>query len=267
MNYKITNFLVLNLLLLFTLSINCAEDLRRMRSLPSPEKFEAGKNYFLDEKYDHAKTLLEDISRLDFISTYADSAQLLLAQCHFELGDYILAENEFRRLLSRYPSSSLRAMAAYMIGMCNYELSPRYELDQEYTVKAIEAFGNFLLSPEYQMQTSLIFDAQNKLMELRTKLAEKDLHSGILYKKRGQYEAAIIYIQSVFDNFIDTPVIPKALFEMGECYYKLENYPEAIDKYQALLDNFQDHETAIKAQERLASIKTKTAKIDTLMYH
>ena len=251
------------------LVIMCAENLYNLGDdLTYRERFEIGKNYFEKEDYRKAKIVLEQVARLGMLADFSDSAQFLLAESNFNLREYILAENEYMRVL---PGSPLQAKALFMIGMCNYKISFSSERDQKYTYQAIKAFENFLIGTNPAEQDAQLYqDAINKLVELHGKLAEKDLDTGILYKKMGSYDSAIIYLNDAMEDY-DTygpvvSIIPRALFEVGECYVKLEKYLDAEEKYKAVFQNFPDHPYAEKARKNLDKIKNEIAKADTTFF-
>jgi len=249
------------------LVIMCGENIYNLsEDLTYREVFEMGKKYFLKRDYRRAKVLFDRVARLGIIADFSDSAQFLLAESNYNLRDYLIAENEYERVL---PGSMLRPKAMYMIGMCYYKLSFPTALDQKYTNEAIKAFENFYFSAYSQFDQQLSQDALNKLVELHGKLAEKDLNTGILYKKEGSYNSAIIYLDYAMFNYNQygtVSIVPRALYEMGECYARLKQYSEAEEKYQALIDNFKQHPYAEKAREKLAKIKTEIAKTDTTLF-
>ena len=260
---RVAPIVVVSLLVMF---LECGENLYNLGNMPPREKFQLGKKYFSKGDYDNARIVFEQIARLNIVADYSDSTQYLLAESHFNMENYILAQSEYERLIKNLPSSSLLPKAKFMIAMSYYKLSPSEQLDQEYTVKAAETFEEFIRGFGSQSNQQLVKEANDKLSELNTKLAEKDLKTGIIYKKMGYYDAAIQYLNDSMNNYNEygpVTVIPKALFESGECYVEMRKYPEAKEAYEALIDNFPQHYLNNKAREKLASLKTEIAKKDT----
>jgi len=250
------------------LVIMCGENVYNLGDdLTYRERFEIGKKYFEKGNYTRAKIVLDQIARLGMLADFSDSAQFLLAESHFNLRDYVLAENEYMRVL---PGSPLWTKAIFMIGMCNYKLSSSPERDQKYKYKAINSFENFLIGTNPAEQDAQLYqDAINKLVELHGKLAKKDLDTGILYKKMGDYNGAIIYLNDAmfdYNTYGHVSIIPRALFEIGECYVKLEKYLDAEEKYKAVFQNFPEHPYAEKARKKLDKIKIEIAKADTTFF-
>ena len=71
-------------------------------------------------------------------SVYSDSAQYYLGMCHFQMDEYIISAAEFNKLVDEMSRSPLVPDAQYMLAESYFELSPRAELDQEYTMQAIK---------------------------------------------------------------------------------------------------------------------------------
>ncbi|RJP80168.1 MAG: outer membrane protein assembly factor BamD [Candidatus Zixiibacteriota bacterium] len=76
-------------------------------------------------------------------STRIDSAQYLLAESHFALGEYILAESEYQRLADNLPQSPLVDEARLKIILANVYMSPAYSHDQKFTERALAAAQDF----------------------------------------------------------------------------------------------------------------------------
>lgn len=183
---------------------------------------------------------------------YIDSAQYLLAMSYFKDKDYASAAAEFRKLVSSFPTSSLSDEAFFMVGLCDYELSPKPELDQKYTFMAIEGLESFL--DEYP-ESELVSEAQRLLLEARSKLAKKAYKNGELYVKMKEYDSALIYLDEVIDNYSDTPWAGWALFQKGEVYRLKKKNNEAKEYYQKVISDFPQSPAVKKAQERLKKLR------------
>ncbi len=210
------------LLFLFT-GLACSSSKIRPNMTPE-ERLEVAKKMLEKGDYLQAKTQFT-ILVLNYPGTpIADDAQYYLAEAHFGLKEYILAAAEYEKLVRNYPQSPFVDDAEYKMGLCYYELSPHYGLDQKYTIQAIQYFQRFL---EDFPDSPYRKDAEKKLMELRTKLAKKEFKNAELYRKLGYYQSAVIYYDEVLNNYYDTPYAEKALFRKGESLYKLGKYQEA----------------------------------------
>ncbi len=197
---------------------------------------------------------LDSIERLEIFminhmgSPMVDSAQFLLADCHFQMKQYIVAAAEYEQLIVQFPQSSLVEQAEYQRGECYFELSPRTSLDQTYTAQTIEAFQEFI---EMYPNSDLVPDAMDKILECRLKLAQKDYESGRLYHNMGEYSAARIYYDSVMENFYDTPFAAKAQYYKSVAFMDSRNWQEAISEFSIFLERYSDHEWSDRALRKL----------------
>ena len=88
-------------------------------------------------------------------------------------------------------------MAAYS----NYQLSPSFRLDQQYTNQAINQLQNFINTYPNSERLS---DANALIDELRKKLEQKAFDSGILYYDIRQYASAIQALENLLKDFPET---------------------------------------------------------------
>ena len=248
-------------------------NLDNVSELQPNEIFELGKKYYYnDNNYENSRELFDRISRLGIVTSYADSAQFLLAESYFKLENYIIAQSEYERLIRTRQRSSLVPISRYMVGMCYYNLSPQPALDQEYTMKAIESFRQFILNPGPGTDPQIIRNSTDRIVELYEKLAEKDYDAGVLYRKMSLFNAALEYLDDAMYNYSvmvsgvriqPVAIIPKAQFEKGECYIKLKQFKEAREAFQAVIDNFPQHYLVKRAREKVSMIKLEIAAADT----
>ena len=189
-------------------------------------------------------------------SSVADSAQFFLGECHYNMDEYIIAAAEYEKLINYMSNSPLVPMAQYKMAESYYELSPRPSLDQEYTEKAIREYQAFIEeNPSHELRE----DAERKMLEMRSKLAEKTWKSGEIYRKMRKFRAAIIYFDMVLDKYYDTEWADKAMFgkietylDSGdntsaqlECHKLLEQFPTSThrEEVEEILKTFEETES------------------------
>ncbi|CUS97065.1 outer membrane protein assembly factor BamD [Candidatus Chrysopegis kryptomonas] len=198
---------------------------KEVANLSAEDRFEIGKDKFDKKKY------LDAIEDFKFIllqypgSGVADDAQFYLAECYYNRGEYLLASSEYENLIRNYPSSEYVPVSRYKLGLCYYNLSPKSQLDQTYTLKAIDALQAFI---EYHPTNELVPDAEKKIHELINKLAKRDYETGLFYMRREFYKAAMIYFDSVIERYPDSDYLELAYAGKIECLMKREDYKEAI---------------------------------------
>jgi outer membrane assembly lipoprotein YfiO len=181
-----------------------------------------------------------------------DSAQFHLGMCYFNMKDYIRAEDEFKRLHRRYPTSLLVDEADLLGARSLLSIAPKNPgLDQERTEEAITQLrlykDNHPLSPNVAIADSLLQVAYGRL-------SERDFKAGKLYHRMGHYRASRIYFQEIFDNYPESPRVPEAVYLAAEGYRKQDSLDRAIEYYEKLIYLYPDHKRTSKAKKRVADL-------------
>jgi outer membrane protein assembly factor BamD len=178
------------------------------QGLDAEALFRIAENEYAEEDYGNAIEALERLV-LNFPdwSRVAD-ARLMLADAHFEDGEYLTARSEYLRFRDRHVGHPQAATAA--LGECRAlaELSPVPQRDQTHTRDAVTVCGN--VTVDYA-GTSQAAEAREIRDSLRLKLAEKEYLNASHYFRRRQYDPAILYYQFVVDIYPDTEFAPRAL--------------------------------------------------------
>jgi outer membrane protein assembly factor BamD len=224
------------------------------------------KNETPEEKLQRAKMLLDKnkaFKAFDILDRWViensgsplrDKARFWLGLAHFKMKEYLIAISEFNRLIQEMPESPLVADAQYYIALSYYKLSPFPELDQEYTKKALREFQLFIETfPDHPN----VKDATEKIMELREKLAKKELKNAELYRKIGRYKSALIYYQEVINNYYDLPEAETALFYSGKLQYKLKHFKKAQSQLNIYLNKYPNGKFAMEAKMILEKLEDK----------
>jgi len=187
-------------------------------------------------KFDN-KDYLEAIDDFSFIkikfpgTSVSDKAQFYLADSYYHREEYILAAYEYESMLKNYPLSRLLPETRYKLGLCYYNLSPKYSLDQEFTRYAIEELELYI---ELYPEDKHVRDAEKKLNELKDKLAYKNYRTGILYMKMDDYKAAALYFKSVYEEYVDSDWADDAMIGEADALINAKKNDEA----KKVLDRF-----------------------------
>jgi outer membrane protein assembly factor BamD len=189
-------------------------------------------------------------------STVADAAQYYLAECRLMREEYILAAYEYDQLVRTMPSSPYVSKARYKRAMCYYRLSPQSYLDQMYTRKAIDEFQSYI---EYNPTDSLVHDAETKIMEMNTKLAEKDYNDGIIYMRMDFYRAASVYFDDVIERYHDTPYAELAQLKKAEALSERKKHTDAMSELELFYKKYPNSQHKNEADELLSKIKQRIA--------
>lgn len=162
-------------------------------------------------------------------------ALFTLARAHDARREYIAAASEYQRLASEFPTHP-HALAA-RLGTCEAyaNLSPRPQLDQEYTHAALthceSVVANYPGTPQAEQ-------ANERITELRHRLAQKAYETGMFYFRRRAWDASVIYFQRAVEQYPDTTVAPAALLRMHEAFSRVGYVEDAEEARERLLREY-----------------------------
>ena len=217
-----------------------------------PEQaFRIAKRKFDDKDYLEA---IDDFSliKIKFPGTsVSDKAQFYLADSYYHRDEYILAAYEFESMLKNYPLSPLLPETRYKLGLCYYNLSPKYSLDQEFTRYAIEELELYI---ELYPEDKNVRNAEKKLNELKDKLAYKYYRTGILYMKMDDYKAASLYFRSVYEEFVDSDWADDAMIGEADALINAKKNDEAKRVLERFYKLFPKSTLKSKADNLMRSI-------------
>jgi len=216
----------------------------------SRDRFDIAKKFFNEGSYVKAQENLKIIAYEKGVE-YADSVQYLLAECYYKMEQFILAASEYGDIIRYTPSSKLVPEARFKIGYCYSEISPNSSLDQNYTLKAIVEFQNFI---EYFPTHEKAREAEKMIIELRNKLAEKEYNTAILYTKMSKYRSALVYFNSVLEKFHDSKFADLAQLEIIRIYIMQEKKALAkneIEKFLIKYPNSKNKDEVLRMKQSI----------------
>jgi outer membrane protein assembly factor BamD len=222
---KVRNITTAILLLILALSIlNGCSGRKPTSEWTAAEYFRYAMETYDDENYYEAVNEFTVVLLRYAGTIYADSAQYYLGMSHFMMDEHIIAAAEFNKLVNDMSRSPLVPDAQYMLAESFYQLSPRSELDQEYTLKAIKEFQIFLedfpSSPKRE-------EVEKKMLEMRSKLARKQWLNAELYAKMREFTSSLIYYDIVINTFYDSEFADDALLGKARVYLEMEDFEKA----------------------------------------
>ncbi len=138
-------------------------------------------------------------------STYgplAPKAQYKLGLVLKGLLRYYEAEEEFNKVVSRYPDSEWASAAKFQIASCRASLSKGAAYDQGAVQEAKEKFEAFV---KEHPDAVLSLDAQKNIDTIREKEAEASYNIGRFYEKQNIFDSARIYYNDVINNYTGSP--------------------------------------------------------------
>jgi outer membrane protein assembly factor BamD len=213
----------------------CASSNLNLAQLGPDQLFERGITLLHDGKWTDAIAAFEQFTLQYATHPRVQEARFRLAEGYFGKKEYITAGNEFARLASDYPAGPWADDARFRVCESYYRLAPKTQLDQQYTRSAFDHCQSLIT---YFPQSEFVTRAQEMMVELRQKLADKELAAGEFYFKRNAYDSAIIYYEATLRDYPDTPQSPRALARLVEIYRILGYKEEEDAARQRLLKDY-----------------------------
>jgi outer membrane protein assembly factor BamD len=232
----------------------CCSHTPPVGKLDAEDQYLLAKEKFDAHNYDQALLEFQKLIWNYPGSDYVDEAQYHLAECYRLQEDYATAVVEYSRLLRNYSQSSLAPAAQYHLALSYYEQSLPSHLDQDFTRKAIAELDLFL---EDYPASEYFPKARELLLRARSKLAKKDFDNAKLYYKMDDYDAAIIYIEELLEEYDDTEWTDDAQYLLGECYRSQEKWEQALKAYRQVLELAAPEKLTHQAQKRIRQIEEK----------
>lgn len=216
-------------------------------------EYDKGLKYMEKKNWLKAEETFTFIVYNDPAGEYADDAQYSLAETHYFREEYLIAIDEYDRLIQRMPNSPLISQASWRKAECYYLLSPDYRLDQSLSEKALKELQNFVdIFPQSENRPQ----ARKYIIEIREKLAHKLYGSGILYLKLREWESARLYFDEILEKYYDTTYRDGALLGKAEALVGDNDTDEA----EALLAQIDTKQLDKKQQKQLVRVNDNLTK-------
>ncbi len=227
------------------------------------------RNTYENGQYVKATEVLEQILPRFRATEEAEDLNWMNAQSFYGMKDYFSASTDFKSYMDQYAYGKYAEEAAFMAAMCDYNLSPRAELDQENTRAAIEGFNFFINKYPY---SSRIEECKKLIRELQERLVEKSYLSARLYYDMKQYKASIVALNNSLKEYADTKYREEMMFlKLNSLFLYAENsltdkqkvrYQDTLDDYYSFMEEFPQSKYS-KEVKRIYQSTGKFLKIDT----
>ncbi len=228
------HLLILSLLILSS----CGEYQKLLKSTDYDLKKTKAKEYYDKGEYVKTTELLTQILPRFRATDEAEDLNWMNAQAYFGMKDYVMAGSYFKMFIDQFPFGKHAEEANYMAALCDFNLSPRPELDQENTKNAIEQFKIFI----NKYPNSSKVEASNKMIkELQDKLVEKSYLNAKLYYDMKQYKAAVVALTNSLKENAESIYREQMMYlKLNSLFLYAENSlaSKQKERYQAALDDY-----------------------------
>jgi outer membrane protein assembly factor BamD len=222
--------------------------------------------FFATKKYAKAQLLYEGLFPLLKNDPRFEDLYYKYAYCAYYQQDYLNAENLYKGFLEVFPKSQRASEVDFMRAYCFYKQSPRVELDQTPTQKAIgflqAHLNNYPESPKSEEAIRLIGDCYRKM-------EAKEWNSAQLYYNLGSYRAAAIAFTNLLNHYPQSEnadqyklMIIKAYYEYAQMSVEQkqeERFGKVVEEYYDFADRFPESKL-LKEAERYFQYSQKFLK-------
>ncbi len=219
-------------------------------------KYEKAIEYYDAGDYYKAQILFEQVMPFYKGKKEIEDIYFKYAYTHYKMNKRILGSYYFKNFASTFPNSELAEEADFMAAYCNYELSPKYRLDQTHTDKAIDELQLFINT---HPKSERVAECNRLIDELRRKKEEKAFAEADLYFKLKDYKAATHAYQTVLKDYPDAQEAEKARFMIIKSNFKLaqntieltqkERFEDVLESYNDFKDRHPKSEFSKEAEE------------------
>ena len=242
--FKNKRLLILGIFLSFIVLLGgCKSKFEKLRaSNDITKKYQEALRLYNNKYYTKALILFEDLVQRYRGRAEAEELYYYYAYTNFKMKDYTTSRYHFKVFAETYPNSSRAEECRFMSAKCYYLESPVYSLDQQNTIKAIDALQLFInLYP----RSERLVEASKLIDDLRNKLETKSYANAKLFLDIGDYKASIVAFKNSMRDFPDTKYAEEMEFLIIKAQYffaknsietkQEDRFNEAIQLYADLV--------------------------------
>jgi outer membrane protein assembly factor BamD len=164
----------------------------------------------------------------------ARQARLDLIYAYYRAGEKESATDAAETFIRENPTHPRVDYAWYVKGLVDFERTPnalehlfRVDLTQRPPSTARKSFSAFRTVVEQYPKSEYAHDSLQRMIYLRNRLADYEVHVARYYMKRGAYVAAAQRAKGCVENFDGAPAVKEALSIMVQAYDRLNLKPLA----------------------------------------
>jgi outer membrane protein assembly factor BamD len=237
-----------------------SKNISKILKNPDPDyKLRIAEQYFVKKKYSKAQQIYEDVMPYYKASKEFEDIYYKYAYCAYYQGDYANAENLFKSFLEIFTNSTKAEEVDYMRAYSFYKQSPKPELDQTSTIKAMGMMQTFINTHPGSARNK---EATEIIDQCRAKLEYKDYKSAMLYYDIGQFRAAGVTFTTLLNNYPESQKADEYKLMIIKSYYRFaelsveekqpERFDQVINECNEFTDRFPDSKLKKEADEYLS---------------
>ena len=253
---KLNNTVITIISVLFLLTSCNSKFNKVMKSKDTDYQLSMADKYFEEKNYRNAQVIYEELYPVYKGTPKFEDLYYKDAYCFYYMKNYRDAENFFKGFLEVFPNSVKAEEVDFMHALCFYKQSPKLELEQTNTAKAVGVMQAFINT---HPGSPRIAEATEIIDKCRAKLEVKELRGADLYYKVGQYRAAAISYNSLLNNYPESVTADYYKLQAIKSFYKfarlsytdkqIERFEKVITEYEDFSDRFPESKLLKEAEE------------------
>jgi outer membrane protein assembly factor BamD len=239
---KVLLYLGISLVLFSCTNIN-----KVLKSTDYEYKLKKADEFYNAKKYSQAVLIYEDIFPVLKGTAFFEDLYWNYAFSHYYMKDYLNAENLFKGFMENFPTSARAEEASFLRAYCYFKQSPKPNLDQTSTMKAINFLQTFTMRHPQSEKNKEVYEI---IDNLRRKLETKEKGNAELYYNLGYFKASATAFSELMFNFPDSEngdeyklMVIKSYYEYAKksiTIKQLERYEKVLDECADFTDRFPD---------------------------
>ncbi len=228
--------------LLFSVT-SCNQFSRIQKSKDVEYQLRKADEYYAKKKYRNAQQLYEQLFPVYKGNQKFEELYYKYAYCFFNLGMYRDAENLFKGYLEVFPTSARAEEVDYMRAYSFFKQSPKIELEQVNTQKAMQMMQTFISTHPGSARNK---EASDIIDIARLKLETKEHRAAKLYYDMGNYRASALAFSAIMNNYPESVKGEDYKLMVVKSYYKFakmsisEKQLERFEKVLVEVEDFND---------------------------
>lgn len=220
--------------------VSCGKYSKIEKSKDENFKLAKADEFYAKKKYRIAQQLYESLFPAFKGSEKFEDLYYKYAYTFYYQGLYRDAENMFKGYLEVFPNSARAEEVDYMRAYSFYKQSPKLELEQVNTVKAMNMMQTFINThpgSARNKEATEIIEASRKKLEL------KEYRTAQLYYNLEKYRAAAIAFEALLDKYPESESGEDYKLMVVKSYYrfaKMSILDKQIERYERVATEYQD---------------------------
>ncbi len=254
-------------LLFLLLNSSCDTPEKLLKSSDLDFKYKKAMQWYNKKQYYKCIPVFEELMGLYKGTKSTEDIYYYYCLANYKQGDYIIAAYHFKNFYDLYPINEHAEECLFLHARSLEKQSPKYELEQTNTYKALEA---------YMLYLSTFYDSKRvdscniAISKMRKKLERKALSNAELYYKIGHYRAAATSFEQLLETYPDIDNTERIYFMIVKSNQKFaqnsipskkaERYAHVLDSYLTFKRKFEGSKYLEEATEYEQQAHIETVK-------